>query len=101
MGRRLYVGNIPYSSGEDDLRDLFGGVGTVVSVNIPTDMATGRPRGFAFVEMNADDEATKAIEELNQTDFQGRRLIVNEARPKAPRVSHDPDFDGGRREPRW
>ena len=101
MGRRLYVGNIPYSSGEDDLRELFGRVGAVESVSIPTDMATGRPRGFAFVEMSADEEATKAIDELNQTEFQGRRLTVNEARPKAPRAPRDPDFDGGRREPRW
>ena len=101
MGRRLYVGNIPYSSGEDDLRELFGTLGNVVSVSIPTDMATGRPRGFAFVEMGADDEASRAIEELNQKDFQGRRLTVNEARPRAPRAPRDPEFDGGRREPRW
>ncbi len=101
MGRRLYVGNIPYSSGEDDLRDLFGKVGQVESISIPTDMATGRPRGFAFVEMSSDDDAAKAITELNQADFQGRRLTVNEARPRAPRAGHDPGFDGGRREPRW
>ena len=101
MGRRLYVGNIPYTSTEDDLRELFGRMGGVESVSIPTDMATGRPRGFAFVEMAADDEASKAIDELNQTEFQGRRLTVNEARPKAPRAPRDPDFDGGRREPRW
>lgn len=101
MGRRLYVGNIPYSSGEDELRELFGKVGTVDSVSIPMDMATGRPRGFAFVEMSADDEAVKAVDELNQADFQGRRLTVNEARPKTPRPQSDPEFDGGRREPRW
>ena len=64
-------------------------------------MATGRPRGFAFVEMAEDDPAVQAIENLNQNDFQGRRLTVNEARPKAPRPTSDPDFDGGRREPRW
>jgi len=101
MGRRLYVGNLPYSSGEDDLRELFGKLGTVVSVSIPSDMATGRPRGFAFVEMGEDADAAKAIEELNQKDFEGRRLTVNEARPKAPRPPSDPNFDGGRREPRW
>ena len=92
MGRRLYVGNIPYSAGEDDLRALFAKMGAVESISIPTDMATGRPRGFAFVEMSA---------ELNQTDFQGRRLTVNEARPKTARPASDPGFDGGRREPRW
>ena len=101
MGRRLYVGNIPYSSGEDELRDLFGKIGQVESISIPTDMATGRPRGFAFVEMASDDDAAKAIEELNQQDFEGRRLTVNEARPRAPRPAHDPGFEGGRREPRW
>lgn len=101
MGRRLYVGNLPYSSGDNDLRELFGKLGTVVSVNVPSDMATGRPRGFPFVEMGEDEDAAKAIEELNQTDFQGRRLTVNEARPKAPRPPSDPAFDGGRHEPRW
>ena len=102
MGRRLYVGNISYSSGEEDLRELFGKIGSVESISIPTDMATGRPRGFAFVEMSADDDAAKAITELNEAEFQGRRLTVNEARPKAPRPSGgDPGFDGGRREPRW
>ena len=102
MGRRLYVGNISYSSGEDDLRELFGTIGVVESISIPTDMATGRARGFAFVEMSAEDDAAKAITELNQTEFQGRRLTVNEARPKSPRPAQDdPGFDGGRREPRW
>ena len=101
MGRRLYVGNLPYSSGEVDLRELFGKLGTVASVSMPSDMATGRPRGFAFVEMSEDEDAAKAIQELNQTDFQGRRLTVNEARRKAPRPPSDPAFDGGPREPRW
>lgn len=101
MGRRLYVGNIPYSSGEEDLRGLFGAIGAVESVAVPTDMATGRPRGFAFVEMSVEEDAAKAIEELNQTEFQGRRLTVNEARPRTPRPAQGPDFDDGRREPRW
>ena len=55
MGRKLYVGNIPYASGEEDLRELFGKIGSVESVSIPTDMATGRPRGFAFVEMGGEE----------------------------------------------
>ncbi len=101
MGRRLYVGNIPYSSGEDDLRELFGKLGTVENVTIPTDMAMGRPRGIAFIVMGTDDEASKAIEELDQTEFQSRRLTVNEARPKAPYAPSDPGFDPGPREPRW
>ena len=101
MGRRLYVGNIPYTAGEDDLRELFGRIGPVESISVPTDMATGRPRGFAFVELANEDDAAKAVTELNQADFQGRRLTVNEARPRAPRAPHDPGFEGRRREPRW
>lgn len=104
MGRRLYVGNIPFAAGEDDLRDLFSQYGTIDSVYIVTDRATGRPRGFAFVEMMNDEDAQKAISALDQTEFQGRRLAVNEARPRAPRPDGPPDdgYGGGRRrEPRW
>ena len=103
MGQRLYVGNIPFAAGEDDLRDLFSRFGTIESVYIVTDRATGRPRGFAFVEMVNDEDAQKAIGELDQTEFQGRRLAVNEARPRAPRADGPPDdgFRGRRREPRW
>jgi len=107
MGNRLYVGNIPFSAGEDELRELFTPFGEVESVHVVTDRATSRPRGFAFVEMVSEEDAQKAIGELNQTDFQGRRLAVNEARPRAPRPMggggppDDGGFDGGRREPRW
>ena len=106
MGRRLYVGNIPFTAGEDELRELFSKVGQIESVHVVTDRATGRPRGFAFVEMVNDDDAQKAINDLDQTEFQGRRLAVNEARPRAPRPGpgpgpEDAGFDGGRREPRW
>lgn len=98
MGRKLYVGNIPYTVGEAELQTLFSKAGTVDTVNVVTDRATGRPRGFAFVEMTTDEEAAKAITELDQTDFDGRRITVNEARPREPRG------DGGfnrRSEPRW
>jgi RNA recognition motif-containing protein len=109
MGRRLYVGNIPFSAGEADLRDLFAQVGEIDSVYVVTDRDTGRPRGFAFVEMANDEDAQKAINNLDQTEFQGRRLAVNEARPRAPRPMDsgsgagpmDSGFGGGRREPRW
>ena len=107
MGRRLYVGNIPFAAGEDELRDLFSQVGQIESVHVVTDRATGRPRGFAFVEMVNEEDAQKAINNLDQTEFQGRRLAVNEARPRAPRPGPggpgpaDEGFDGGRREPRW
>ena len=98
MGRKLYVGNIPYSTGETELQTLFSQAGTVDSVNVVTDRDTGRPRGFAFVEMTTDEEAAAAISQLDQSEVEGRRITVNEARPKAPRG------EGGfnrRSEPRW
>jgi RNA recognition motif-containing protein len=103
MSARLYVGNIPFTAGEDDLRELFGQFGEISSVYIVSDRATGRPRGFAFVEMANAGDAQKAIEQLDQNEFQGRRLAVNEARPREPRPGPSPgdDFRGGRREPRW
>jgi RNA recognition motif-containing protein len=79
MGTRLYVGNLPYAVTELDLRDLFGGVGTVTDAKIVTDRETGRPRGFGFVEMSTEEEARKAIEEINGRDVQGRQVAVKEA----------------------
>jgi RNA recognition motif-containing protein len=102
MPRKLYVGNLPYETGEADLRDLFARAGAVDSVAVMRDMATGRARGFAFVEMSTDEEAQKAIAELNQYQLGGRSLTVNEARPKA---ASGGGFGGGsfrrRSEPRW
>src|SRR4051812_15087083 len=92
MGRRLYVGNLPYETGENDLQDLFARAGTVETVKVMRDMATGRARGFAFVEMSTDDEAQKAISELNDYQLGGRGLTVNEARPKPERSG---GFGGG------
>jgi len=82
MGRKLFVGNLPYDSTEADLQEVFARVGTVDTVTIMKDNMTGRPRGFGFVEMSTDEEAAKAAEELNETDFGGRKLTVNEARPR-------------------
>ena len=82
MARKLYVGNLPYETNDQDLGTLFGSVGTVDSVNVMRDMATGRARGFAFVEMATDEGAQKAISMLNDHDLGGRNLTVNEARPK-------------------
>jgi len=82
MGRRLYVGNLPYSATEDQLTELFGRVGKVETVRVMRDMATGRARGFAFVEMASDDDAQKAISEFHEQQMDGRALVVNEARPK-------------------
>lgn len=85
MGRKLYVGNLPYSADQDALRDAFSQCGTVDSVNVITDRDTGRSKGFGFVEMSSDGEAQKAIEQLNGQSIDGRSIVVNEARPKAPR----------------
>jgi RNA recognition motif-containing protein len=82
MGRKLYVGNLPYETGETELQELFSRAGTVDSVKVMRDMATGRARGFAFVEMSTDAEAQTAIAELNSYQLGGRGLAVNEARPK-------------------
>src|SRR6266702_1894361 len=82
MGRRLYVGNLPYSATEEQLTELFGRAGKVDNVRVMRDMATGRARCFAFVEMASDDEAQKAITEFHEHQMDGRALFVNEARPK-------------------
>jgi RNA recognition motif-containing protein len=110
MGRKLYVGNLPYTAGEQDLEQLFASCGTVESVKIMRDMATGRARGFGFVEMGTDEEAQKAIAELHDRNFGGRNLTVNEARPMPARSGGGGGGygggggnygGGGRREPRW
>src|SRR5512132_3973041 len=82
MGRRLYVGNLPYSATEDQLTELFSRAGKVDTVRVMRDMATGRARGFAFVEMSSDEDAQKAISEFHEQQMDGRALVVNEARPK-------------------
>lgn len=108
MGRKLYVGNLPYDTAEDQLQGLFAQAGSVESVKVMRDMATGRARGFAFVEMSSDDEAQAAITQLNGQDLGGRALTVNEARPKTE-GSFGGGYGGGdggggnrrRSEPRW
>ena len=82
MGRKLYVGNLPYSADNQFLTEKFSQFGTVDSVNVITDRDSGRSRGFAFVEMSSDSEAQKAIQELNGSDCDGRPLTVNEAKPQ-------------------
>jgi RNA recognition motif-containing protein len=101
MGRKLYVGNLPYEVGEAELQQLFAAAGTVESVNVMRDMATGRARGFAFVEMATDEEAQKAISQFNSYTMGGRNLTVNEARPKPERSGGFGGGGGRRREPRW
>ena len=82
MGKKLYVGNLPFSVTETELRELFGRHGSVDSVNVITDRETGRPRGFAFVEMSEPSAATDAIRALDGTQLGGRALKVNEAQDK-------------------
>ena len=87
MGRRLYVGNLPYKCTDEDLTELFSRAGAVDNVRVMRDQATGRARGFAFVEMVSDDDAQKAINEFHQFQMEGRALVVNEARPKPRRAT--------------
>jgi len=94
--KRIYVGNLPFRCTEDDVRTLFETYGAVHSVNLINDRDTGRPRGFGFVEMD-DDEALEAISALDDQDFQGRNLRVNEARPREGREGGG----GGRPQRRW
>jgi cold-inducible RNA-binding protein len=93
MNKKLYVGNLSYNTTEATLRELFEEAGTVASVNVITDRETGRPRGFAFVEMESTEGAQAAIEQLNNRQLDGRTLTVSEARPPRER-----SFGGERRD---
>jgi RNA recognition motif-containing protein len=102
MGRKLYVGNLPYQVGESELQELFARAGSVESATVMRDQATGRARGFGFVEMSTDEEAQNAIRELNGAELGGRSLTVNEARPKAaPSGGFGGQSYRRRSEPRW
>lgn len=96
MAKKLYVGGLPYSTTQDELKDHFAAAGEVESATILTDKMTGRSRGFGFVEMATDEGAAKAIEMFNGQDFGGRRLTVNEARPMEARAPRTGGFGGGR-----
>ncbi len=85
MNKKLYVGGLPYSVTEDKLQEIFSAHGTVESARVITDRFTGRSRGFGFVEMSNEEEAQTAIDSLNGSDFDGRSLTVNEARPQENR----------------
>jgi RNA recognition motif-containing protein len=109
MGRKLYVGNLPYSATEQSVREAFGKCGNVDSVALITDRDTGQSKGFGFVEMSSDAEAQAAIQQLNGTSFEGRQIKVNEAKPKAPggggggggRGGYGGGGGGGRDRDRW
>ena len=105
MGSKLYVGGLPYSVTEGRLQELFSAHGTVESASVISDKFTGQSRGFGFVEMSSSSEAQSAIQSLNGTQFEGRSLTVNEAKPMAKRDNfgggggRGGDRDGGRN--RW
>ena len=85
VNQKIYVGNLPYSTTDQELQDLFANHGNVQSANVVADRYTGRSRGFGFVEMGSAEEAQQAISALNGADYGGRNLVVNEARPKESR----------------
>lgn len=95
MGKKLYVGNLPYSVDDAALESRFAAFGSVTSAKVIMDRDSGRSKGFGFVEMENDDEATRAVEELNGQDLGGRALNVSEARPQAPREGGGGGFRGG------
>jgi len=85
MAAKLFVGSLPFATTSDQLREMFAKAGQVVEANVVTDKMTGRSRGFGFVEMASDEDAKKAITQLNGSDLEGRKIFVSEARPQAPR----------------
>ncbi len=94
MAAKLYVGNLSYNITEERLHEHFAQHGTVISARIISDKFTGKSKGFGFVEMSSDQEAEKAISALNGTDFEGRNIVVSEARPQPPRAPR-PGGSGG------
>lgn len=99
MGAKLYVGNLSYSVTDERLQQHFEPHGTVVSARVIADKFSGRSKGFGFVEMSSDEEAEKATQALNGTDFEGRNIVVSEARPQTarpPRSGGEGGFGGGR-----
>jgi len=100
MGKKLFVGNLNFKTTDDDLRTLFAQAGTIESATVMMDRATGRSRGFGFVEMSSDEEAEKAVKELNGHELQGRALNVNEARERTPGGPRPGGYAGGGGAPR-
>ena len=102
MSKKLYVGNLPFEMTEDELHALFTAQGKVTSTNLIRDKFTGKSRGFGFVEMADDQEASNAIEKIKQTSIGGRNLIVNEARPmKERQPGRSGGFGGGSKRRSW
>ena len=98
MGKKLYVGSLPYSVSEGQLTELFSQHGAVESAKVISDKYTNQSKGFGFVEMKSDEDAQKAISALNETQFEGRKIVVNEAHPQEDRPRRD--SGGGKRDSR-
>lgn len=97
MGKNLFVGNLSFSTTNESLTEAFAAYGTVTSARVVTDRDTGRSRGFGFVEMSSDEEAQAAIASLNDSDFMGRKIVVNEAKPQENRGGSRGGSGGGGR----
>lgn len=95
MGKRLFIGGLPFSIGDQQLNEVFSQVGAVESATVIMDKFSGRSKGFGFVEMSTEEEAQKAIQTLNNTELEGRRIVVNEARPLEARPQRDFGNRGG------
>jgi RNA recognition motif-containing protein len=95
MATKLFVGSLAWAVNDDQLAEFFSAVGTVESAKVVVDRDTGRSKGFGFVEMSTDDEAKKAVDELNGKDLAGRPVSVNEARPREERPRRDFGGNGG------
>jgi len=95
MAKRLFVGGLPYSTTSDELKELFSKIGEVTAADVITDKFTGQGKGFAFVEYADDANADKAIKDLNGTEYNGRKLVVNEARPREERSTGGGGYDRG------
>jgi RNA recognition motif-containing protein len=100
MGKKLYVGNLPYSANDQILNDTFAECGTVESAKVIMDRDSGRSKGFGFVEMSSDSEAQAAITKFNGVDWEGRAMNVSEAKPMAPRENNGGRNSGGGRQSR-
>lgn len=95
MGKKLYIGNLPYNVRDEDLQSKFSEFGAVASAKVITDRETGRSKGFGFVEYESDSDADSAVEKMNGQAFNGRNINVSEARPQAPREDRGPRGGGG------
>src|SRR5215212_8078913 len=101
MSNKLYVGNLSFRVTSEDLQEYFGAAGSVESANVVIDRETGRSRGFGFVEMADDDSANNAIAQFNGQEYDGRNIVVNEARPRGDRGGGGGGYNGGGGGDRW